>query len=151
MRPELLLKLSYAVKSAGVSNVGISEYRVDQSEPHQVSPAPAQIILPRVHHHCPPSNVSLPAVPEGDAAVHQGDEGDGGALHCQDVAEVPRVSVEGPGPGVFLHVRVEVTPRRLAVVPGVARHVYMEPVLARAQSQDLALDEDPEGSLLQEE
>ena len=102
-------------------------------------------------HHGPPGDVPLPAVPEGDAAVHQGDEGDGGALEGEDVAQVPGVPGERPGAGVLLLVRVEVAPGRLAVVPGVSGHVNVEAVVAGAQAEDLSLDEDSVGSLLQEE
>ena len=87
-----------------------------------------------MNHDSPAGNVSLPAVPEPDDAVHQEDEGEGGALQCEDVAQVPSVPVEGPGIGVVLLVWVEVTPSRLAVVPGVSSLVNMEPVLSGAQS-----------------
>ena len=48
-------------------------------------------------------------------------------------------------------VRVEVAPGGLAAVPGVARHVDVEAVVAGAEADDLSLDEDSEPSLLHEE
>ena len=102
-------------------------------------------------HDSPARNVSLPAVPERDAAVHQGDEGEGGALQCEDVAQVAGVSGEGPGTGVFLLVRVKVTPSRLAIISGVSSLVNMEAVLPGVEAQYLPLDEDSVVSLLQEQ
>ena len=110
-------------------NINISAFTT-----HQVPQAQAEVVLSSVNHDSPPSYVSLPSVSESDAAVHLGDEGEGGALQCEDVAQVPGVSVEGPGTGVVLLVWVEVTPSRLAVVPGVSSLVNMEPVLSGAQS-----------------
>ena len=107
-----------------------------------------------MNHDSPARNVSLPAVTERDAVVHQvdpGHGGEGGALQCLDVAQVTGVSVEGFRTGVVLLVRVEVTPSRPAVVPGVSSHVNMEPVLPGAQTYNLPLDEDSVGSLLQDQ
>ena len=119
-----------------------------------------------MNHHSAARDVFLSVVPERDAAVHQGDEGEGGALQGEDVAQVAGVSVEGAGTGVVLLVGVEVAPGRPAVVPRVSSLVNVEAVLPGAQSQYLTLesdwsnlirtvgiylDEDSEGSLLQEE
>ena len=52
---------------------------------------------------------------------------------------------------MLLFVRVKVPPGRLAVVPGVSRHVHVEAVEAGPEANDLSLDEDPVRSLLQQE
>ena len=95
-----------------------------------------------MNHHSAARDVFLPVVPERDAAVHQGDEGEGGALQGEDVAQVAGVSVEGAGTGVVLLVGVEVAPGSPAVVPRVSSLVDVEAVLPGAQSQYLTLESD---------
>ena len=95
-----------------------------------------------MNHHSAARDVFLPVVPERDAAVHQGDEGEGGALQREDVAQVAGVSVEGAGTGVVLLLGVEVAPGRPAVVPRVSSLVNVEAVLPGAQSQYLTLESD---------